>query len=81
MNTRKRFTPVPGHIYRNQGGGQYLCLECLMYSGEAVMQNTASGWTLQAHGCGIYPDGTIDWDYSTQGHWEKRRGPNETHQP
>lgn len=73
MNTsRKKFTPIPGNIYRNRGGGEYRCLESRMdISYQAVMQNTASGWTLQAHGCGIYPDGTIDWDYSTKGHFEK----------
>lgn len=24
----------------------------------------AGGWTFTAIGCGIYEDGTIDWDYS-----------------
>ena len=33
------------------------------------MQNIESLWTLQANGCGMYGDGTIDWDYSTGGHF------------
>lgn len=66
---RQKYTPLPGFIYRNQGGGEYRCLRCLSDLYHAVMQNTASGWTLNAHGIGIYPDGTIDWDYSTGGHF------------
>lgn len=34
-----------------------------------LMRNIATGWTLKAHGCGVYPDGTIDWDYSTNGYF------------
>ncbi len=35
----------------------------------ARMQNTASGWMLLAHGTQMYPDGTIEWNYSTEGHF------------
>lgn len=69
--TREKFTPAIGKIYENNGGGTYRCLRADEI-GEAVMQNTKTGWTLNAHGCGIYEDGTIDWDYSTGGRFEKK---------
>lgn len=69
---RQKFTPVPGQIYRNHGGGEYRCLDWLGDVYHAVMQNTVSGWTLLAHGCKIYPDGTIDWDFSSGGHFPSR---------
>lgn len=68
---RQKFCPLPGQIYRNHGGGEFRCLRGLRDPYDAVMQNTASGWILQAHGCGVYPDGTIDWDYSTGGYFAK----------
>lgn len=68
---RQKFVPTPGIVYPLRPGGRYQCLERLRYPHDAIMRNTASGWTLKAHGCGIYPDGTIDWDYSTGGHFEE----------
>ena len=29
----------------------------------------SDGWSLAAHGPQIYEDGTIEWNYSTGGHW------------
>lgn len=57
-----------GRVYRNRGGGKYWCIAG---DGDAVarMQNTASGWMLLAHGTQMYPDGTIEWNYSTEGHF------------
>lgn len=68
MTKRTQFNPAPGKTYTNQGGGTYICLDA---HGDylATMQNTASGWTFIAHGCGVYEDGTIDWDRSTGGHF------------
>lgn len=37
----------------------------------AVMRNILSGWTFTAHGVNMYEDGTIDWDFSTNGRFEK----------
>lgn len=71
---RVPFTPMPGKIYHNRGGGEFRCLKCLGPLHHAVMQNTASGWVLNAHGCGIYPDETIDWDYSSGGHFPGKDG-------
>lgn len=63
--TRRPFTPIPGETYENEGGGTFICLPSFPLEVEGYMKNTRSGWTLQAHGCGIYEDGRIDWDYST----------------
>lgn len=70
---RTKFTPKPGKIYKNAGGGSFRCLraEGFIADHNAEMQNTASGWTFTAHGCGIYGDGTIDWDFSTGGRFEE----------
>ena len=37
----------------------------------AEMRNIQSGWTFTAHGVNIYEDGSIDWDFSTNGRFEK----------
>lgn len=66
---RTKFNPEPRTIYTNAGGGQYRCLSNTDDQGTAVMQNIISKWTLTAHGCGIYEDGTIDWDWSTGGYF------------
>ena len=73
MTTEKRknpvkFTPVEGKIYENAGGGRYICLAVLS-DREAKVQNTVSGWTCCAHGIVRYENGTIEWDYSTGGHF------------
>ncbi len=67
---RTKFMPEQGKRYTNAGGGTFLCLRSEP-NGEAVMQNVKSLWTFEAHGCGIYEDGTMDWDYSTGGHFER----------
>lgn len=71
--TRQRFTPERGRVYENQGGGTYRCLQAggFLPARAAVMQNVASGWTLTAHDCGIYEDGRMDWDFSTDGRFEE----------
>ena len=59
------FCPEEGMIYRNAGGGTYRCERS--YGTKARMVNTKSGWDFIAHGCRIYFDGSIEWDYSTDG--------------
>lgn len=73
MSKRTKFTPTPGEIYKNQGGGSFKCLRTVGFimDHDAVMQNTASGWTFTAHGCGMYDNGTMDWDYSSGGQFEE----------
>lgn len=65
--TRKPFTPVHGEIYRNHGGGLFRCVDYFPDIANTIMMKLKSGWTFQAHGIGIYEDGSIDWDYSTDG--------------
>lgn len=67
LQTRKDFMPIVGEIYKNEGGGQFIC-ECV-YPDEktARFKNINSNWSVLAHGIGRYADGTIDWDFSTYG--------------
>ena len=77
---RKPFTPQPGTGYKNQGGGIFDCIGTPdPERGDAVlMRNRASGWTFYAHGIGIYDDDSIDWNYSTDGHFESVSGQQTT---
>lgn len=69
----RRFMPSVDHIYENAGGGRYRCSYVGKLDGEtfAWMQNVASGWACRVHGIVRYEDGTIEWDYSVHGHFEK----------
>lgn len=75
---RHSFKPEVGKIYNNHGGGIFRTVGWITsirthygsVEWRAVMQNVASGWTFEARGIAIYPDGTIDWDYSVGGHFE-----------
>lgn len=64
---RRRFQPEIGEIYENEGGGRFECIA--IGPDTATMRNEDSDWTCVAHGVGIYPDGRIDWDYSTGGYY------------
>ena len=65
------FYPTEGATYRNQGGGEFRCIKASSVYHDAWMINVKSGWAFTAHGCRIYSDGSIEWDYSTGGHFEK----------
>lgn len=67
--TRKSFVPVVGQVYQNEGGGSYECISVSPFTEDACMRNVVSGWTFDAHGVGIYPNGSIDWDWSKNGHF------------
>lgn len=67
---RERITPEEGKVYTNKGGGEFLCLTSY-HGGDACMRNVKSGWTFMAHGVQQYENGTIEWDYSTGGHFDK----------
>ena len=74
-----RFEPVRGQIYTNKGGGTFLCqggIHETPYTVEkaysAFMVNTKSGWAFTANGLIQYEDGTIEWDYSSGGHFEPK---------
>lgn len=59
-----------GKIYKNKGGGEFKCLTSLSHG--AWLQNVKSGWFFQAHVVTKYEDGSIEWDYSTDGRFEGR---------
>lgn len=59
------FCPEKGLVYRNAGGGEYLCTSASCTDAHFI--NIVSGWSFRAHGCRKYPDNSIEWDYSTDG--------------
>lgn len=69
---RTRFTPTKGKHYMNQNGVEYVCLHVSIFDGNAIMQSVNSKWTFTAIGCGMYEDGTIDWDHSIGGYFEEK---------
>ena len=38
----------------------------------ALVRSTITGWTMIIHGVNQYEDGSIDWDFSTNGYWTDR---------
>lgn len=68
MEYPERIIPREGVTYRNRGGGTYRCVR-RVDDGTAAMVREPDGWTFDAHGVRQYRDGTIEWDYSTGGHW------------
>lgn len=66
MVIRKAAELEKGRVYTHRSlvAGKFRCIKGDSYP---VLQNIRSGWTLTAHGVGMYEDGTIDWDYSTNG--------------
>ena len=74
MANRHKFKPVRGAVYAAHGGGTFRC-ESKPYGNWcgycARMKNTKTGWTFEAKGIHIYLDKTIDWDFSTGGHFEE----------
>ena len=67
--TRKRFLPAEGGVYQLAAdySASLRCIRAYKKAARAILRNEASGWTVMAHGVGIYADGRIDWDYSTGG--------------
>ena len=68
---RNYFIPTPGVIYYLPSGSAYRCLSA--DHDKALLQNVATGWTLIAHYPERNEDGTIEWAYSTAGHFEDVR--------
>ena len=73
--TRKPFLPEIGATYENEGGGEFIVLDSIRHGvvdgrAHAVVMNTRSRWVCTAHGVGIYEDGAIDWDGSTDGYFD-----------
>lgn len=69
----KPFTPEIGKVYKNAGGGEFMCVYGSYPTGSPPTQekawfiNVKSHWMFLAHWIHIYSDGSIDWDYSKQG--------------
>lgn len=55
-----------GKTYKNRNGSDYRCLGIDNIE-NPIMQHTTSKWTFTAHKIKMYPDGTIEWAYSTGG--------------
>ncbi len=71
---REKFIPDVGATYPLNGYDKsyYQCVQlCADSPYDAHMVNTVTGWSFVAHGLGVYPNGTIDWDYSTGGNFQK----------
>ena len=67
---RARFTPSAGETFTLKDSNQiYKCIKTTGIQ-TAIMQNKETRWTLEAHGLAYYEDGSIDWDFSTGGHFE-----------
>jgi len=79
---KRYIIPVIGEIYRNRNGSEYLCTGNCSYLSEeqelrslnlgehiAYLERVKDGWTLSAHGVILYEDGTIEWNFSTGGHF------------
>ena len=77
-------SPIVGEVYTNRGGGKFLCIGRMTDVGTVyynpaggssstagVFRNIKSGWTFTAKGIIQYIDGTIEWDHSTDGHFEE----------
>lgn len=77
--------PAFGQVYLNRGGGEYRCIDQMPITGTtyyntssggssgtiARFRNVKSGWTFFAKGVVQYIDGTIEWDHSSDGRFEK----------
>lgn len=77
MERAKRACLESGKTYRLHGQDEalYLCLRVVRDHPYSVygakVQNNISGWTFYAEGTNIYPDGSIDWDFSKGGYFDK----------
>lgn len=63
-----------GREYQNRGGGSFFCCGRIPHEGHPArmqykMVNMKSGWTFWAHNITVYKDGTIEWDYSSDGYF------------
>lgn len=66
---KRHFILDEGKVYENKNGGAYRCIG--MRNDFAYLVNVKSHWRFIAHTITMYDDGTIEWDYSTNGFFEK----------
>lgn len=75
MARSKRARLEVGSLYKLHDCGG-LCIEVIRLLPDdfysvytALVRSTITGWTMVIHGINMYDDGSIDWDFSTSGHW------------
>lgn len=66
----RNYALATGKVYTNRNGSDYLC-KAIREPGCYIMERTKDGWTLEAHIITMYADGTIEWDFSTNGRWAR----------
>lgn len=61
-----------GHKYLNNNGTTYECTGTRFNErGEHVAtMKSPAGWVCDVHGLALLDNGTFEWDYSTNGHFE-----------
>lgn len=72
LDEAKRIIPQEGVVYENRNGWRYLCVASPTEKDTddaATMQRISDGWTVKAHNVYLYPDGSIEWDFHTDGRW------------
>ena len=69
-----------GSLYKLHDRDGYV-LECLRVMSDdyyspysARVRSTITGWTMDIHGVNMYEDGSIDWDFSTNGYFTIKEG-------
>lgn len=81
MNSTPGFLEV-GSLYKlhtQREDHQAMVLECIrIYMDDpysrysALVRSIKTGWTMVVHGTNIYDDGSIDWDFSTNGRFTEK---------
>ena len=64
------FSPVVGETYTQHKGAAFKCIRLGRKKHTPIMQNVKSGWVIAVHDVEAFPDGSIDWGHSTDGHFE-----------
>lgn len=62
-----------GEVYLNRSGSEYRCLRAVDADTYRMRSVGRYGWTFNAHVVTMYADGTIEWDYSTEGRFEEEK--------
>jgi hypothetical protein len=72
INSRKPFIPELMGIYTLAGTQyKYQCIAIDDVYRTFTMRNIETGWVCDAHAMRIYNNYSIDWSYSTNGHFDK----------
>lgn len=64
------FSPIPNKVYSNINGMNYICLASKGQCDGIFQAMTKSKWTFTAHGCHVFDNGKIEWNHSSDGHFE-----------